>query len=169
VSRAFLEAGIEAIKTHIQNGCAELGFNLDEIGISEWEDRLERKVIVPSTTRDKKIFHGIHRGLKHISVVAYIPAPGDHMMPFVVSSQVRDAVWKLKIEGFRIGTEIILKKPENPYMNAELFHEYMSLILFPHSVKVRSNLGLTDEPAVLLMDNCSVHVRESIFRDLTAN
>jgi hypothetical protein len=35
-------------------------FNLDEIGISEWEDRAERKAIVPSTMRGQKIFHGIH-------------------------------------------------------------------------------------------------------------
>jgi hypothetical protein len=43
VPRAFLEAGIEDIKTHIQNACAELVFNLDEIGISEWEDRMKEK------------------------------------------------------------------------------------------------------------------------------
>jgi hypothetical protein len=42
VLRAFLEAGIEDIKTHIQNACAELVFNLDEIGMSEWEDCIER-------------------------------------------------------------------------------------------------------------------------------
>jgi hypothetical protein len=99
VPRVFLEAGIEDIKIHIQNACAELVFNLDEIAISEWEDRIERKVIVPSTMRDEKIFHGIHRRSKYISVVACILASGDHMIPFVVSSQVGDAVvWKFKIE-----------------------------------------------------------------------
>jgi hypothetical protein len=61
VPRAFVEAGLEDIKSHIQNPCAERVFNLDEIGISEWEDPIERKVIGPLTMRDKTIFHGIHR------------------------------------------------------------------------------------------------------------
>jgi hypothetical protein len=43
VPRAFLEAEIEGIKAHIQNACAEFVFNLDQIGISEWEDRIEKK------------------------------------------------------------------------------------------------------------------------------
>jgi hypothetical protein len=135
---------MEDIKTSIQNTRVELVFNLDEIGISKWEDSIGRKVIIPSTMRDEKIFHGIHRGLKHISAVACILASGNHMMPFVLSSQVSDAVvWKLKIEGFQIGTEIILKKREKPYMNAELFHEHISTILLPQIAKVGSNLGLT--------------------------
>jgi hypothetical protein len=169
VPRAFLEVGIEEIKTHVQNACAELVFNLDEIGISESEDRIERKVSVPSTMRDEKIFHGIHRGLKHISVAACISASGDHIISFVISSQVSDAVvWKLKIDGFRIRTQIILKKREKPYINAELCHEYILTILLQHIVKIRSNLGLTDGPTVLLMDNCSVYIQESTLRNLAA-
>jgi hypothetical protein len=54
-------------------------------------------------------------------------------------------------------------------MNAELFHEDRSRILLPHTAKVRSNLRLTGEPVVLLMDNCSVHIRESTFRDIAAH
>jgi hypothetical protein len=77
VPQAFHEAGIEDIKTYIPNACADLVFNLDDIGIIEWEDRIERKVIVPSIMRGEKIFHGIHRRLKHISVVACISASGD--------------------------------------------------------------------------------------------
>jgi hypothetical protein len=41
-------------------------------------------------------------------------------------------------------------------------------ILLPYIARVRSNLGFTDEPAVLLMDNCSVHMRESTLRDFAA-
>jgi aspartate-semialdehyde dehydrogenase len=119
--------------------------------------------------RDENIFHGIHRGLEHISVVACISASGDHMMPFVVSSQISDAVvWKFKIEGFRTGTEIILQKREKPYMNPELFHEHIPTILLPHIAKLRSNLGATDELAVLLIEKCSVHKQESTLRDIAA-
>jgi hypothetical protein len=83
VPRIFFEAVIEGIQTHVQNSCANLVFNLGEIGISGWEDRVERKVIVPSAMREQKIFHGIYRGLKHISVIACISAGGDHMILFL--------------------------------------------------------------------------------------
>jgi hypothetical protein len=126
VPRVFVEAAIEAVRTHVQNASANLVFNLDEIGISEWEDRVERKVIVPSAMRKQKVFHGIHPGLKHISVVTCISADGDHMIPFLVSSQATDAVVrKLTTEGFRNGVDMMLKKRDKPYLNAVLFHEYI--------------------------------------------
>jgi hypothetical protein len=43
---------------------AELVFNLDEIGIDEWEDHHEMRVV------GQTIFHGVHQNLKHISAVA---------------------------------------------------------------------------------------------------
>jgi hypothetical protein len=66
--RVFLEVTIEGIQTHVRNACVELVFNCDEIGMREWEDRVKLKVLVPSAMREQKIFHGIHRGLKCISV-----------------------------------------------------------------------------------------------------
>jgi hypothetical protein len=68
--------------------------------------------------REQKIFHGIRRGLKHISVTTCLLAGGGHMMPFLVSSQATDAVVrKLETEGFQIGIDMILKKRDKPYMN----------------------------------------------------
>jgi hypothetical protein len=52
--RVSLEAAIEGIRTRAHNDCAELVFILDEIGIREWEDRVERKVIVPSARENKR-------------------------------------------------------------------------------------------------------------------
>jgi hypothetical protein len=128
VPRVFLEAVIEGIRSHVHNACADLVFNLDEIGISEWEDRVERKVMAPSAMRKRKIFHGIHRGLKHISVITSISAGGDHMMPFLVPSQATDAVVrKLRTEGFRIGIDMILKTRDKPYTNVVLFHKYIDV------------------------------------------
>jgi hypothetical protein len=49
--RAFLEAVINGFRYHVHNACAELVFNLEEIGISQWEDRHERRVIVASARR----------------------------------------------------------------------------------------------------------------------
>jgi hypothetical protein len=144
VPRVFLEAGIEGIRTHVHNSYAEPIFNLDEIGIREKEDRVERKVIVPLAVRKQKIFHGIHPGLKHISLVRCIPAGGDQMIPFLASSQLIDVVVrKLKTEGFRISIHFIIKKREKPYMNAVLSNACISTVFLPHIARVRSNPGLT--------------------------
>jgi hypothetical protein len=59
---------------------------MHRIGTSEWEDLVEKKVIVPSAMGEQKIFHGIHCGFKHISVVTCISAGGGHTVPFLVSS-----------------------------------------------------------------------------------
>jgi hypothetical protein len=42
--RVFLEAAIDGFRDHVHNACAELVFKLDEIGVSEWEDRSHRSV-----------------------------------------------------------------------------------------------------------------------------
>jgi hypothetical protein len=76
------------------------------------------------------------------------------MTPFVVSSQVNDHVTDtLKSEGFRIGSDMVLRKRDKPYMNATLFAEYLSTVFLPHIAKIRSDPRFTDKEAVLLMDN----------------
>jgi hypothetical protein len=40
-------------------------------------------VIIPSAMRGQTVFHGVHRNLKHKSVVACISAAGEYMTPFL--------------------------------------------------------------------------------------
>jgi hypothetical protein len=51
-----------------------LVFDLDEVGMSEWEDHKEKKVTVPMTMDGQTIHHGASRSVKQISVMAYITA-----------------------------------------------------------------------------------------------
>jgi hypothetical protein len=129
VPRVFLEAAIEALREHAHHACAELVFNFGEIGMSEWKDRVEREVIVPATMRGQTIFRGVRRNLKHISLVVCVSAAGEHMTPFLVSSQATDPVeTRLKQTGFRMGVDLILRKRSKPYMSAELFDEHVSTV-----------------------------------------
>jgi hypothetical protein len=128
--------------------------------VSEWEDRSERRVIVPSTMRGQTIYHAVHRNLKHISIVVCISAASEHMTSFLVCWQGNAAVERnLKIEGFRMGVDSILKSRHKPYMNSQLFAEYISTVLLPYINKLRSNEEFADKEAVLLMENCSNHVQ----------
>jgi hypothetical protein len=44
-------------------------------------------------------------------------------------------------------------------MNLQLFAEYISTVLLPYVDELRSNEEFPDKEAVLLMDNCSIHVQ----------
>jgi hypothetical protein len=102
---------IACLSEYLPGSCAELVFNFDEVGISEREDRAPRKVTVPVSMTDQTIRHGVHRNLKHMSVICCVSAARESLAPFVVSSQVNDkAIETLKIEGFRMGVDMVGKK-----------------------------------------------------------
>jgi hypothetical protein len=138
----LLEAAVERIRSHFHNPCAELVFTLDEVLISEWE-------------------------LKQISVAVCISAGGDHMTRFLVSSHVSNSIFKtLKSEGVRIGSDIILRGRDKPYMNPGLFAECLLMVLLLHIPRIRSDPKFTSKEVGLLMDNCSLHMREDILQTL---
>jgi hypothetical protein len=60
---------------------AELVFNLDEVGISDWEDRKTKTAIVSATRRGQTIHHEISRTVKHISAIACVSAAGESLTP----------------------------------------------------------------------------------------
>jgi hypothetical protein len=55
VPRVFLQAGLDGFRDHVHHVWAELVFNLDGIGISEWEGRYTPRVIVPSAMKGQTI------------------------------------------------------------------------------------------------------------------
>jgi hypothetical protein len=58
----------------LQNCPDDLIFNLDEVGISDWEDRKPKRVVVPLTVSAHKFHHRISRKVKHISIMTCISA-----------------------------------------------------------------------------------------------
>jgi hypothetical protein len=82
------------------------------------------------------------------------------MTPFFVSSQINAAVeTTVKREGFRVGVDLILRQRNKPYMNSTLLFEHAKTVLLPDVDELRTNEEFADKDAVLLMDNCSIHVR----------
>jgi hypothetical protein len=91
------------------------------------------RVVVPSTMGGQKIFHCVHRNLRHIPVMGRISAAGEHLTPFSVCSQSNDTVERmLKIQGFRMGVDFIPSKRSKPYMNSQLFTEYSQTVRLPY-------------------------------------
>jgi hypothetical protein len=85
VSRAFLNEMIRRLREHFQEMKAELVFNLDEVGMSGWEDRKEKKVIVPVTMDRQTMHHRASRSVRYISIITCITAAGESMTPYIVT------------------------------------------------------------------------------------
>jgi hypothetical protein len=79
----------------------------------------------------------------------------------VVTSQDFAAVRRdLEADGMQIGRQLnlILKSRDEPYVNAELFEDYLRSVLLPDLMITHIVEDLREEDAVRLMDNCSPHI-----------
>jgi hypothetical protein len=59
VPKTFLETIIRDLNRDVQGCVGALVFNLEEFGISDWEDRKAMKVIAPANRGGQTIFHAI--------------------------------------------------------------------------------------------------------------
>jgi hypothetical protein len=169
VPRAFLDETTRCLREHVQGMKAELVFNLDEVGISEWEDRKQKKVIVPTIMNGQTIHHRASRSVRHISLIACVSAAGESLTPFIVTSQTSDNIVKrLVSRGVRLGVDFVLKHRSKPYVNRKLFLDYLKTIFVPYLTEIRDSEELDGCEAVLLMDNCSPHIADDVIALLTS-
>jgi hypothetical protein len=90
------------MKSIVAEKFAELVFNLDEVGSSDWEDRKPRRVIAPRTVSPDDVYHPVSRRYRHLTFLACVSAGGDALTPIVLtSSLIRDDIWStgLREEG----------------------------------------------------------------------
>jgi hypothetical protein len=147
---------------------AELLFNLDEVGVSEREDRKDPKVVIRRVLSGQTIYHCASRNLKHISVITCISAVEESLTPYIVTSQDSESLRrKLMIRGVRLGIDLVLRRRSKPYVNAVVFLEYVNNIFIPYFNELRDSEQMNACEAVLLMDNCSPHVPDDVVAVLT--
>jgi hypothetical protein len=85
----------------------ELIFNLDGVGMSEWADCKEKKVIIPTTMDGQTTHHAASRSVRHISVIAYVKAEEESVTLFIVTSQISDGIRK-RVMGRGVGLRVDL-------------------------------------------------------------
>jgi hypothetical protein len=101
VSREFLFGTISGMEESVQRCVRDLVVDLDEVevGVSEWENRKPKKVVVPTAMGTQPINHGV---LTHIPVITCVAASGEHVIPYIITSQesddLREALRKKGIE-----------------------------------------------------------------------
>jgi hypothetical protein len=159
VPRIFLGETIRSMHEAFHSCPADLVINLDEVGISDWEDRKPKKFVVPITLAAHDIHDRISRNVKHISIVTCISAGSACFTAYVVTSQDSAALHRaLEATEMQIGKHFILKKRTKPYVNTDLFENYVRTVFLPHLAITRIMQNVRNEEAVRLMDNCSLHL-----------
>jgi hypothetical protein len=73
----------------------------------------------------------------------------------VTSQATKPIRFGLEEAGMRNGRHLILKKRAKPYSHSGVFVDSIQTVFLPHLALLRSNGELSDEEAVVLMDNCS--------------
>lgn len=167
VPREFLTAHFTNMKELVEGCCSELCFNLDEVGSSDWEERKIRKVLISKSSDPKTVNHAVSRKYKHQTLVALVSSAGDALTPLLIAScNVEE---DLNNNGYRIGDDVIFHYRNPPFINKELFNEYIVSVLIPYISSLREKEEYSQEPAVLLLDSCSAHIDDEILRILGEN
>jgi hypothetical protein len=94
-----------------------------------------------------------------MSIITCINAAEEFLTPSIVISQDSDPIRKrLMSRRVRLGMYFILRHRLKPYVSAKLFLEYINAIFVLQSNKLRDLEELEACEAVLLLDNCSLHI-----------
>jgi hypothetical protein len=84
-----------------------------------------------------------------------VSTAGELLIPYIITSQAPMLVQEwLKKEGVRFGTDFDLRSNPKPYINAEIFLDYIRTVVLPNLAELRTLDGFAEETGVLLMDNC---------------
>jgi hypothetical protein len=87
----------------------------------------------PCATSRDMIHHGISRKENQISAISCASAAGESLTPEIITSQDSPTVCeKLKKYGVRFGTDLTMKSNAKPYINVEIFLDYVRTVLLPN-------------------------------------
>jgi hypothetical protein len=99
-----------------------LVFNLDKVGMSvcryvgmsEWKDRKDKKMIITKTMDSQTIHHRASRNVKHISIITYISVGGESLIPYIVTSQDSEPFRRRLMNcGVRLCVDFVLHNDRN--------------------------------------------------------
>jgi hypothetical protein len=101
--------------------------------------------------------------MKHLSVIACVFAAGESLTPHTVTSQDSPSVRKqLKKHGAGFGTELIMESNEKPYINTEIFLDYVQTVFLPNLAELRRWDEFAEKMAGRSMDNCPSHITSDL-------
>jgi hypothetical protein len=164
IPRDFLDRYIALIREWVPLVPAELIFNIDECGFSDWEERKEKPVLIPAAAQHTTLHYPVNRQIRHQTLVCCVTAAGDAYCPLLVSADPH--VIDVFDTGIRNGIDLKIEISHSPYVNQQLFEKYLDEIVLPAVVSNRELEGCRNKPAILFCDNCSAHCSNDILQKL---
>jgi hypothetical protein len=121
IPRSYLGQYIVLMDKSVPLAPAELIFDMDETGLSDWEEHRPKRNLVSSEASDANIHDPVDRRIRHQTLLCCISASGDVYCPLLISSyrQAGSAFDR----GIREGIDAKIEVRDSPYMTAELFEQ----------------------------------------------
>jgi hypothetical protein len=94
-----------------------------------------------------------------------VNASGEALCPLIVTTN--SATLGVFQGGVQEGVDLKIRVNSSSYVNADIFRDYIRDYFIPHVENHRTIHGKQGSPAVLLMDNCSAHLRDDIIEMLS--
>jgi hypothetical protein len=136
----YLEDYLALIKKIMPSVPAELIFNLDETGLSDWEDRITQAVFVPATEGDSKLHYPINRAMRHHTLICCVAAS----------------------ESIIVRCESHQTMEQENFSRRELFCSCIEEIFFPAVATNRELPACGDKLCIFFCDNGSIHCSDPI-------
>jgi hypothetical protein len=146
---------------------AELIFNLDEAGLSDWEERKMKPVIIPPHAPSSTLHYPLDRTIRRHILLCCVSESGDAYSPLFIALHPKTR--SIFEKSIRENIDLKLEIRQVPDVDAGLFNQYRKEIFIPAVAANREPPGCDNKPAVLFCDNCTSHCSEEILRELARN
>jgi hypothetical protein len=167
IPRDYLNDYISLTKEYGPLVPAELIFNFDQTGFSDWEEGKTKPVIIPSHASSSTHHYPIDRAIRHHTLLCCASSSGDAYSPLLIA--IHSKVRRIFEKDIRENIDLKLEIRQVPYVDAEVFKQYIKDIFIPTVAANQELPGCANKPVILFCDNCASHCPGEILRELAGN
>jgi hypothetical protein len=114
---------LNALQTHANEQFCGLVFNLDEMGVSEWEERKSREVVIPMDMKGLLIRHKVLRTISHLIVLTCVAESGNALCPVIVTWG--KVLYDIYEGGHCPGNDFLIGRNAKPYVDRAIFEPFI--------------------------------------------
>jgi hypothetical protein len=137
---------------------------VDKCGLSDWEERKDRPVIIPAEARAITLHYPINQHIRHQSLICCVTAAGNAYCPFLVSSDPSGT--PIFEHGVRDGIDFGVKISPSSYVRQALSEKSVDAVPIPALESNRKLPGCEKKRALLFCDNCRAHYLDDVLTRL---
>jgi hypothetical protein len=150
----ILSQQVTMMLNKVHGRAAAIVFNFDKIGSSDFEDRKIKIVSVP-VYYVNEIYHSVSRKFKHMTLLVCISTSGTTLPLLLIVAHTILTDFRKHV--LRNGIDVIFALRPVPYINKELFYNYIINVFLPYLTFLRQVADYANKDAIILMDLMSVY------------